>query len=367
MLTFTPSYLTYIGPYGNSPTSENDGSYDQDYSGGFIVDQTETDHITLLGNAWKAFELTKPYTVTKNTRVEFDFTFHKEAQGHAICLDNDLNEDTFGGTRIRCLMLAGKQFSKWDHVKKINLAVIKNGVATQSSTLPGGDAHKAVDENLRQSWNSLSSLNSISCTNAEALRPWWQFEFKGNSEEDDPADNEFEMSEIIIYAGKNYPNSENNFINFRVTICGLSSNMPSSPPTQMPTTTLSETPSSSPIVPITPFPDACAGTGYSKVGEDILYGDMAVQDDIIAVPVDRLGAIVRITLEGNSKRALGLGEVQIIGALKKNNFETVNLSVFDLMPTQDETIRYVAFVQDDDEFPTNGGRNTLHAGASRSE
>jgi hypothetical protein len=355
-------FLSYIGSYGNSLTSESDGSYDQDYLGGHNVDQLDNDYIELIGNAWKAFALDKPYTVTKNTRMNFDFTFFKEAQGHAICLDNDLNEDTFGGTRIRCLMLAGKQFSKWDHVKKINLAELKDGIATQSSTLTGGDARRAIDGILRQTWNSVSALNSISCTTAEDVQPWWQFEFKDK----DGGSNEFDLSEIIIYAGKDYPNSESNLIDFRVTICGLSSNSPSSSPTQMPSTLPSDTPSSSPSVSPTSSPDSCTGTGYSQVGEDIRYGDVVVQDGIISVPVNRLGAIVRITLEGKNKRALGLGEVQIIGTLAENTPETVDLSVFDLMPTQDDTIRYIAFVQDDDEFPRKG-KTPLHLGAAMSE
>lgn len=360
---YSTSFLSYIGPYGNSLTPENDGSYDQDYLGGYIIDQLDNDHVTLIGNAWKAFELDEPYTVTKNTRINFDFTFFKEAQGHAICLDNDLNEDTFGGTRIRCLMLAGKQFSRWDHVKKINLAEVKKGIATQSSTLIGGDAHRAIDGNIRQTWDSVSALNSISCTNAN-VQPWWQFEFADN----DGDSNEFDLSEIIIYAGKNYPNSGNNLINFRVTICGLSSNSPSSSPTQMPSTlpSASDMPSSSPTVPPTSSPDSCAGTGYSQVGEDVRYGDVVVQDGIISVPLNRLGVIVRITLEGNTRRALGLGEVQIIGTLAENTPQTIDLSVFDLMPTQDDTIRYIAFVQDDDEFPSSGD-TPLHVGASMSE
>ena len=70
-------FLSYIGSYGNSLTSENDGSYDQDYLGGHNVDQLDNDYIELIGNAWKAFALDKPYTVTKNTRMNFDFTFFR--------------------------------------------------------------------------------------------------------------------------------------------------------------------------------------------------------------------------------------------------------------------------------------------------
>ena len=77
--------------------------------------------ITLFGNAWKAYKLSDPYPVTRNTRLEFIFTLMQEAEGHAICLDRDVNEDTFGGARVRCLMVGGTQFAEWDHVMKTNL------------------------------------------------------------------------------------------------------------------------------------------------------------------------------------------------------------------------------------------------------
>ena len=355
------NYLNLVGSYGNSLTSKNDGSFDQDYLGGVLVDELDNDHITLVGNAWKAFRLENSYTVTKNTRVMFDFMMYREAQGHAICFENDLNEDTFGGTHIRCLMLAGKQFSKWENVKKLNLAETQKGVATQKDTVQGCDAHRAIDGDLRQKYNGISSLNPVAVTN-KSLEPWWQFEFDGNIGGD-----EFEISEVIIYAGKDFPNGENNLINFRVTICGTSSNSPSSSPTDTPTTALSDTPSESPtITPISTI-DSCAGTGYSKVGEDIKYGGTVVLDGIISIPVhDRLGNIVRITLEGDKARALGLAEVKIIGTLEEETWKPIDISIFELLPTQNSTIEYIAFVQDDDEFPSQG-TSPLNLGAAMSE
>jgi hypothetical protein len=151
--TTVTTAINYVGPYGNSLSTENDGSFDQDYQGGYLVDVNDNDYITLVGNAWKAFRLEKPYAVTKNTRVEFDFTVFKEAQGHAICFENDLNEDTFGGTLIRCLMLAGKQFSKWENVKKLSLTETLGGTATQSTTMNGAEAGKAADGDLRQRYD----------------------------------------------------------------------------------------------------------------------------------------------------------------------------------------------------------------------
>jgi len=287
---------------------------------------------------------------------------YREAQGHAICFENDLNEDTFGGTHIRCLMLAGKQFSKWENVKKLNLAEIQEGVATQKDTVQGCDANKAIDGDLRQRWDGISSLNPVAVT-TKSPNPWWQFEFSGNS-----GGNEFKISQVIIYAGKNFPNGENNLINFRVTICGTSSNSPSSSPTGTPTTILSDAPSESLTVTTTSVTDdSCAGTGFSKVGEDIKYGDAVVSDGIISIPVpDRLGKIVRITLEGDTPRALGLAEVKIIGTLEEERTKTIDLSIFELLPTQNSNIEYIAFVQDDDKFP-NTGTAPLHVGAAMSQ
>lgn len=351
--------MFYVGSYGNSLNDNvNDGSYDQDYLGGHLVDRYDSNHIILYGNAWKAFELVTPYKVTKNTRIAFDFTVFKEAQGHAICLDNDRNEDTFGGTYIRCLMLGGKQFSKWDHVKKLNLVDLRTGEARQSSTLQGGDASKAVDGNIKQAWSSVPELNSVSCT-PPGIQSWWEFEFKNND-----MGNEFEISEIIIYSGLNCPACEN-LTNFRVSICGLDTQTSLSSPSETPST--STPPSSLSTQTSTTWPDACDGTIYTRINDDIIYADTINQDGIVIIPVKRKGAIIRITLEGRSPRVLALGEVQVIGTLTERIPIKIDLNVFDLFPAQDAKIRYIGFVQDDDEFPNTGSPPHLGNGAVMSE
>jgi len=198
-------------------------------------------------------------------------------------------------------------------------------------------------------------LNPVAVT-PRLVEPWWQFEF----------DDEFDISEVIIYAGKSFPNADSNLINFRITICGTSSNNPSSSPTDRPTTVESDTPSESPTIPPTSATDSCAGTGYSQVGEDIKYGNKVVPTGIISIPVDRYGKIVRITLEGENQRALGLSEVKIFGRVEENNLQKIETSVFDLLPTLNSEIRYIAFVQDDDEFPSDGD-SPIHSGAVKSE
>ena len=93
----------FWGSYGNG---NKDGTYDQDFTGGVVVGPSRT--VTMFGNAWKAYKLSKPYPVTELTKLEFDFYMFREAEGHAICVDEDINEDTFGGERIRCFMIGGK-------------------------------------------------------------------------------------------------------------------------------------------------------------------------------------------------------------------------------------------------------------------
>jgi hypothetical protein len=331
------SFLSLLGSYGTS-NGEHDGSFDQDYEGGAFVSDEASSELRLVGNAWKAFELQSEYRITKKTRVSFDFKILREAQGHAICFDNNLNEDTFGGTQIRCLMLAGKQFATWKHIQKLDLAQIELGLGlgevTQSSTLKnaGCEAENAVDGILRQEFVSISSsLNSIACTDPE-IEPWWQFRFLND---------EFFISEAIIHIGRNFPGSQNTMSNFRVSVCGNS------------------TASSSSM-------DHDCTDGLYLVGESIIHEDSVGQDGVVAIPVNRSGRYIRITLQGNSKRSLGLAEVQILGTMTDNEEKHIDVNVFDLMPTQDAVIRYVAFIQDDDEFPQLGDI-PLHEGAVMSQ
>jgi hypothetical protein len=65
------------------------------------------DTITMYGNAWKAYNLSQSFNVDKFTILNFDFTLTEEAEGHAICLEEDLIEDTFSGNQRRCYMIAG--------------------------------------------------------------------------------------------------------------------------------------------------------------------------------------------------------------------------------------------------------------------
>lgn len=101
------------------------------------------------GNAWKAFKLSSPYPVTDKTRINFDFTLFDETEGHAICVEDDLLEDPFVGKNVRCVMVAGTQYTEWKHVLKENIALYRTAHQDPdpaSNSL--GKASRAVDGNM---------------------------------------------------------------------------------------------------------------------------------------------------------------------------------------------------------------------------
>ena len=62
----------------------------------------------------------------KKLATDLYLELFEEAEGHAICADEDVNADTLGGYRIRCIALAGTQYNQWSelHVKKAERATI---------------------------------------------------------------------------------------------------------------------------------------------------------------------------------------------------------------------------------------------------
>lgn len=85
----------------------------QDGPGRFLV-QSDGNQVELNGNTWKAFPV--DHTVSFNSVLEFDFRLMEEAEGHAICLDEDLNEDVEIKGAKRCFRLAGTQEDVWTEV-----------------------------------------------------------------------------------------------------------------------------------------------------------------------------------------------------------------------------------------------------------
>ena len=150
---------SFIGSYGNG---NYDGTcYDQDSTGGVVVGPSKT--ITMFGNAWKAYELETSYQVTENSKLQFDFWMFSEAEGHAICVEDDINEDTFGGEKVRCFMLGGTQFDEWDHVIKLDVtegSQIRSGQVRNRYSLC--DSEKRITIDLKDLFlDQLTTINYI--------------------------------------------------------------------------------------------------------------------------------------------------------------------------------------------------------------
>lgn len=105
---------------------EHSGYYSSVSSGGSSNGRggsfVENSKITLYGDVWKTYKLpkSKAYSATGNTWVSFIFELTEEAEGHAICFDENEDPDTYAGYEKRCIALAGTEFSSWDesHVHK---------------------------------------------------------------------------------------------------------------------------------------------------------------------------------------------------------------------------------------------------------
>ena len=66
----------------------------------------------------KAFKIPTGSEVTRTTNLKFTAQINKEAEGHAVCIDEDKNVDPFGGTEVRCIVISGTQFNQWNTAKK---------------------------------------------------------------------------------------------------------------------------------------------------------------------------------------------------------------------------------------------------------
>lgn len=134
----------------------NNKAFDQD-AGGEVHIADNFNSATLKGNAWKAFKLHTFYPVTELTRLQFRFNLKNEAEGHAICVEDNLDEDPFAGKHVRCVLIAGTQYNEWSHVKRENLSLKVGITAFQSHDIPGdkrGSADKAIDGNMNTFTNT---------------------------------------------------------------------------------------------------------------------------------------------------------------------------------------------------------------------
>lgn len=151
LIQFLPLQIKINGTFEETSSAISYGNNDvfiQDFGGKIQVSE-ELKSVTLLGNTWKAFELKTPYHVTVNTTLKFDFTVFDETKGHAICVEDDLLEDPFVGKNVRCLMVAGTQYTEWKHVMKENIAYERTAVQNPDPANNSlGQASRAVDGNM---------------------------------------------------------------------------------------------------------------------------------------------------------------------------------------------------------------------------
>jgi len=275
------------GSFGNH---NDQATFNQDSVGQVtVVDDT----ITLFGNVWKAFELSSGYIVTELTHIQFSYKHVNEAEGHAICVEEDLNEDPFQGTHVRCIMLAGKQFTTWKHVVRRNLALGRP--ATQSA--PNENAALAVDGNK----------NTYTDTGLQN-QPWWEVTIE----------NTFVVTDIII--NSRFDMYVDRLTDFSITI-SQNSNV------------LYQETFQGDAVQIFHVKDI-------DMNKNLIYSDSG--------PI-----IVRITLNKNNVPHM-LGEVEVYGTPRANQWTSFVVGIGELFRTPESRIRYIAFIQDNDAEPLVG-------------
>jgi|AntRauTorckE5430_2_1112549.scaffolds.fasta_scaffold01727_4 hypothetical protein len=276
------------GSFGNH---DDQATFNQDYVGGITVDSTRST-INMYGNAWKAFELKSPHLVTARTHAIFQYQHLNEAEGHAICFEEDLNEDPFQGTHVRCVMLAGRQFTKWKHVRRVNLAI-----GQPTSQIHKLDAELAVDGN-RNTFSNTGKRNN----------PWWQVQINQS----------FTVTDIVMH--NRFDVYTDRLTAFTVRIF------------QGETELYKES-----------FQNQIAAeTMYI---EDIDIDESLLDDD------EQM--FVRITLDGDNIPHM-LGEVEIFGNPKTGRYVSFDVNIGDLFRTSETYISYVAFIQDNDANPLVG-------------
>ena len=115
------AYASFEGSYGSDAS---DGTFTQDFLGG-VVGGLNEGSITMFGNAWKVYKFEEQLTIKKSTILEFNFEDSKKSEGNAICLEEDKNEDTYGGLKTRCIAIIMKddtnQVDKWNNVKRVHV------------------------------------------------------------------------------------------------------------------------------------------------------------------------------------------------------------------------------------------------------
>ncbi|GFH57847.1 hypothetical protein CTEN210_14323 [Chaetoceros tenuissimus] len=285
----------------------NFGAFDQDFAGEVHV-STDHNRATLKGNAWKAFRLSTPFPVTEETRLKFHFELKNEAEGHAICVENDLVEDPFAGKNVRCVLIGGSQYNEWSHVKRDNLAL--RATATQSRDVPGdtrGLASNAVDGNMNTFTNTGSIPNN----------PKTDFfvEIKAG----------FTITEVKIY--NRMDSFADRFKKFKVYVKTMSG-------AELYSVDLDKS-----------SVDA-SGLVYVK--------DIELNEEEIPAN-EKLKVGIELNNDGSSTGYPHMiGEFQVFGKPVHDRVTSFDIHVADLFPETNSMINYIALIQDNDENPYLG-------------
>ena len=256
--------------------------FDQSYRGGTQGNPVERT-ITLIGNAWRSYELSSPYEITTNTRLRFQATIVEEGKAHALCVGFSDHADT----AKRCFMYGGTDFLRWaekapkgdldlSYSKMVNLAFGREARQSSTQYYLLGDSNKAVDGFLDPYWkNDNTELNSITQTRSET-NPWWEVEL----------DQVTLLSEVVIHKRKDKYNDIANNISVSVY----------------------------------------------KDGDNVIVfegSDIVDEGEVIKVNMNVEGQRVRVTL--TEEGVLSLAEVIVLGSTPKSISSVYDVSLGDML------------------------------------
>ncbi len=205
-------------------------------------------------------------------------------------------------------MLAGKQVDRWDNVKKYNLGAISGAIARQSSRKHQNlvaEPEKAVDGIINPFWahESDGKFNSISETDDEN-EPWWEVQLN----------EEYLIEDVVIY-NRQDPCCIDMLSDFKVTVySGATIEWEGT----------------------FPLPD--------EGKEGIKKYHVRIADEANEAI---LGNRVRITL--NKYGSLQLAEVEVMGRKDTDDVQSVEIPIGDMFHDSNAPVRYISFIQDNDE------------------
>lgn len=318
LIQFLPLQITKNGETEETSSAISYGNNDvfiQDF-GGKIQVSDDLKSVTLLGNTWKAFELKTPYPVTVNTALKFDFTVFDETEGHAICVEDDLAEDPFVGKNVRCLMVAGTQYTEWKHVMKENIAYERTAVQNPDPANNSlGQASRAVDGNM----NTFSNTGLPEETNGQLTPQMTEFYV-----ELDPG---FVVTEVKI---------SNRMDSFTDRLKKYTLFVKKSDTTEM-------------VVFTQDFEE-------KEPPEDgiIHFKNFIIDQDKLSAN-DRLRVGISINNQGSEEGFPHMiGEFIVRGKPLLGETKTFDFHVANLFPESNSQIQYIAFIQDNDDSPFFG-------------